>query len=185
MATNLEKHNSSLLIGVTDYISLKLAINSAENGKRVWHISMKPIEKLPENISQPCREVLQLITFIYLSTYDDLIKHFNSIHKWKHLPQLIILKDFENYCDILDSNYNSLKSAYLCATLLDSVSYISRKSQSHTSVMVCCSSLEGTEKIQVLYDMYFDICVNKEEFQDEDVLLHFIWNSLIKTNDVS
>ncbi|XP_030760867.1 uncharacterized protein LOC115885973 [Sitophilus oryzae] len=173
---NIDGVFSTLLIGdETNYIALKFAIDCAEKGLPVWYISTEPIHELPNSIIKPCREVLKLITFIYLQTYSDLIKHLNGIQNWRNIPRIIILKNFEIYSKIR-ADYSSAKAAYLCAILLNTMSYVKQKLNSAAYLLVFNASLdtEDLNKLQVLYDMYFRKCYSQSEYENDDNLVKCI-----------
>uniref|UniRef100_A0AAR5PZS4 Uncharacterized protein n=1 Tax=Dendroctonus ponderosae TaxID=77166 RepID=A0AAR5PZS4_DENPD len=147
---------NSLVIG-----AFQLAIEAASRGRRVWFISVKPLEKVPPEIEPPCKQILQLITFIYLSDFARLMRHLNGIHKWKHLPSVVVVKGFDAYCDQSGCGLSSRGAAFLMATLLDCLRFLGKKQACSSVLVISCSKsalsqAAPADSVKVLVDMYLD-----------------------------
>ncbi|KAG5889948.1 hypothetical protein JTB14_018843 [Gonioctena quinquepunctata] len=161
---------SSFLIGSNlDYTLFKTAISFAESGLSVWFISPLPFDKVPENIDPPDKDILKLITFVYLKDYKSLISHLNTIHLWHKVPNLIILSRFDIYSNLHkeEKEYNPQISALISTSLLDCGSVCAKKKQLPAYLLATAegASEDSKERLQVLNDMYFphiihDTCDN-------------------------
>ncbi|KAL1505169.1 hypothetical protein ABEB36_004791 [Hypothenemus hampei] len=168
-----------LLVGsYTDSILFQLAIEVAKHGQKVWFLANKPFETIPKEVQHECKEYLELITFIYLSTFEELVKLFNGIHKRQQVPSVIILKGLDQFCNFYSSveeAYDARTTAYLIASILDGMLYLNRKNSNKTSLLlVSCYDDENNlllnERLKTLYDMYFDECLYEGSFVFGDVL---------------
>ncbi|KAK5640534.1 hypothetical protein RI129_011345 [Pyrocoelia pectoralis] len=101
---------------------LKCAFQYADQGLNVWFISPQPITQLPPNLVPPDKEILQLITFLYLKDRADLLTHLNNVHLWHKYPQVIIVNDYEFYCGT-----GLTLSAFVVASILDATVACSRR----------------------------------------------------------
>ncbi|XP_019874250.1 uncharacterized protein LOC109602341 [Aethina tumida] len=174
---NLDKVKSCLLIGNDlEVVLLKVAINYAERGLNVWFISPEAINNIPKEIKVPSTEVLKLITFLYLRSYEDLLNNLNKIQLWHRKPDMIILNGLDIYCDINSDQYNSLVSASICAAILDNASGSSGVQQ--TSLLIVSSEVpnELSSRMKVLIDMYFPFVLNNADKKKlyDDVVEYFL-----------
>ncbi|XP_060535851.1 uncharacterized protein LOC132707871 [Cylas formicarius] len=173
VGVNMEPANvSSLLLtdDEPDYVLFKVAIEAAERGANVWFISTEPFVAIPDNIEQPEKHVLRLITFIYLKTLDDLVEHLDGTHAWYKPPSLIILKDAHSYCGLAEDRCDVFKAAMLATVLIDSAACCASKRSTKCRVLVTCWGCVD-DSLQVLYDMYFSEVLVKREFDDDESLL--------------
>ncbi|XP_050301387.1 uncharacterized protein LOC126739655 [Anthonomus grandis grandis] len=168
---------STLLVGNDniDFVLFQFAIDRAKMGQRVWVIAIKPFNEVPEGIEQPCKDVLKLITFIYLSDFVELMQHFNSIHKWKHTPNVIILKDFVHYCNLYDTKYDLRLAAFLSASLIDCLNFLAQKHGPNVLLLVSCKQEENNvillrNRLKVILDMYFDGIIDGTGLKSVDIL---------------
>ncbi|KAJ8956979.1 hypothetical protein NQ318_012143 [Aromia moschata] len=138
-----------------DYVLFKTAIYFAESGLNVWLISPEALKKFRTILFHQKRN--------YLKDYKDLLSHLNSVHLWHKIPNIIILSDFDKYCNLYSDCYNPILSALVSATLLDSISVCSKKKQKPCYLICTCSPAENsyTDRFQVLRDMYFPHVINK------------------------
>lgn len=137
-----ENIKSTVLINDNyEIILFQLTIKLAATGLNVWLISQAPCHKLPSDIKPPDKEILQLITFMYLKDYSSLIKQLNGIHMWHKIPNVIMVAGFDKYCGlhIEDVNYNPLRTAFLCTCLLDSLQNCAKKTLK-SFLLVACSN---------------------------------------------
>ncbi|XP_063910038.1 uncharacterized protein LOC135127529 isoform X2 [Zophobas morio] len=122
--------HSVLAVGENfDYALFRVAIAFAENGVQVWFISPKAFDKAPKELKTPDKEILQLITFMYLKDHNDLVTQLNGIHLWRKIPSVIILSGYEHYCDFSSVNYKPLQAALITTSLLDSVGVCAAKKE--------------------------------------------------------
>lgn len=148
---------SIFIVGNTlEYVLFETAINSAKAGLPVWYISIVPFNKIPDNIDIPGKEVLNLITFIYLKDYHCLISHLNGIHLWRKTPRVILIDRFDLYSNINEENYNPLCGALISTSILDASSSISKKTNENIFLIVACSTQNIVSKrASILKNLYF------------------------------
>ncbi|XP_018569488.1 uncharacterized protein LOC108909590 [Anoplophora glabripennis] len=172
---------STLLLGNNfDYVLFKAAILFAESGLKVWFISPETFDKIPENIVAPEKEILQLITFLYLKDYKELISHLNGIHLWHKVPDVVILPNLEIYCNLHSDKYDPLLSALIVTALVDSTSVCAKKNQRAYLIATCSISPENCEnRLQILHDMYFPHVVRESEENEtllKDIVDYYLNN---------
>lgn len=101
------------------------------------------------------------------------MKHLNGIHRWKHVPNVVILKNFEQYCNY---EYDSRQSAFLAAHLLDCGSFLSKKTGSKALLLIACLREQEEDKralkdkLKVLLDMYFDNVFFQDELEQDELI---------------
>ncbi|XP_044749719.1 uncharacterized protein LOC123310317 [Coccinella septempunctata] len=154
---NIQTVKSILVIGEKlEYVLFNTAINCAKAGFPVWYISIFPFEKIPENIEIPEKDVLNLITFIYLKDYQCLISHLNGIHLWRKTPHVILIDKFDLYCNINEENYDPLIAALLSTSVLDASCSASRKSKRDIYLIITCKIQNMFERrLITLRNLYF------------------------------
>ncbi|XP_056634001.1 uncharacterized protein LOC130443418 isoform X1 [Diorhabda sublineata] len=167
-------HPTLLLNDNNNYILFKTAIYFAELGLNVWFISPNVIDKIPENISPPDKEILQLIIFIYLKNYKDLITHLNAIHMWHKSPTVIILGGFDIYTNLYGTNYDPTLTGLISSIVLDSAAVCTKKNNKSVYVILATKSTpeEYKDRIKVLYDLYFPNLIH--DITEEAVVLDAI-----------
>jgi len=175
ISKNMNPYNflSMFAVGESfDYVLFKIAISFAETGLSVWFISPETFDKAPGNIKPPDKEVLQLITFIYLKDFKDIITHLNTIHLWHKPPNVIIIKGFEYYCNFYCDFYNPLQAALVTTSLLDSAAVCAMKKDKQSFLLVTCSEPSESHKnnVQTIKDLYFPNYVHK--IKDDDLFNH-------------
>lgn len=70
---------------------------------------------------------------------------------------MVIVTGFEHYCGLNSSEYDSIKAAFVSASLLDASTFVARKHGGKSLLLVSC--LEDTDnKMEVLTDLYFKHC---------------------------
>ncbi|KRT80279.1 hypothetical protein AMK59_7410 [Oryctes borbonicus] len=152
-----------------EYVLFKNAINSSEDGAKIWFISPDPFKKFPSDIAILDKEILKNITFLYLKDSTELLKHLNSIHTWYRIPEIIILNNFHVYRN--NNATSSVHSAHLCASLLDACKACSKKLEKTATLLVAYNidPPEG-ELIQNIVDLYFDSVHNTEELPSSYII---------------
>ncbi|KAK9877854.1 hypothetical protein WA026_020084 [Henosepilachna vigintioctopunctata] len=136
--------------------TLQTSILYAEAGFNVWYISFFPFETIPDNIIIPERDVLNLITFIYLKDYTRLISHLNTTHLWHKPPRIILMSGFEKYSGIDEDTYDPIFGALIATTLLNACSVASKKLNVVTYAVITCEKLKNHEiRLNILRNLYF------------------------------
>ncbi|KAF5287305.1 hypothetical protein FQR65_LT02178 [Abscondita terminalis] len=148
----------------------KCALLYAEHGFNVWFISPQPFSKFPQGINTLDKEILKLITFLYLKEESDLLLHLNSVHLWHKYPQVIIVDSFEEYC-----SENDIVNAFVMSSVLDASASCARRSRSKKSYVLVNSSKSYTN----LVDMYFPRSLT---FTSEEDLIYVLKNDV---NEIS
>ncbi|XP_044270745.1 uncharacterized protein LOC123015202 [Tribolium madens] len=166
-----EKVISTLAVGENfDSDLFQVAISFAENGLYVWLISPQAFDKAPKNVKTPDKEVLRLITFLYLKDHTDLLTQINGIHLWRKVPNVIIITGFEHYCSFSTPDYNPLQAALITTSLLDSAAVCATRNNDKVFLLVCCGTTASGERkkpLQVIKDLYFSCYLEKREKTNE------------------
>ncbi|XP_031357429.1 uncharacterized protein LOC116181260 isoform X2 [Photinus pyralis] len=162
----------SLLIKNSDKLKLQdVLFKYASLGLNVWFISPQPFNQLPSNLIPPDKEVLQLITFLYLQDQADLLSHLNSVHLWTKYPQVIIVNDYEFYCG------DSLRlNAFIIASMLDATLACARRHHFKRAHFVTSFTRECTE-FENIFCMYFRKILSYDD--NEDDLLQLIKDDVL------
>uniref|UniRef100_A0A6P7FV57 Uncharacterized protein LOC114333042 isoform X1 n=1 Tax=Diabrotica virgifera virgifera TaxID=50390 RepID=A0A6P7FV57_DIAVI len=155
-----------------------VAIHFAEKGLNVWFISPSLLDNIPANIVPPDKEILQLITFIYLKDCKDLLNHLNTIHLWHKSPTVILICGFDIYTNIFEENYKPMLAALLSTTLLDSSVVCYKKNKKSTYLILTLQTIPDNyrDRIKVLYDMYFPNIITD---QHEEIVIDKVVNYYI------
>ncbi|KAL3276206.1 hypothetical protein HHI36_020924 [Cryptolaemus montrouzieri] len=157
---------------------LLAAITYAKSGNHVWYISCFPFEKIPNNIIIPEKEVLSLITFVFLKDYKDLINHLNGIHLWRKPPRIILVAGFEEYSNLNKPDYNPMCAALISTSLLDAISTAAAKLNAVSYLIVACRILENYKsRLNILRMLYFSEIISHPKEQD-------MLNAIMKTLEI-
>lgn len=91
-----------------------------------------------------------------MEDYTDLIDHTNGIHNWHHVPNVIILNNYEHYCS-LTQNFDNLRTAFVTSSLLDAASTCSHKHSKPALLLVCHNNKDFilNYRLKILTQMYF------------------------------
>lgn len=88
----------------------------------------------------------------------------SDIHKWRLLPNVIILNCYEQYCCLTSSNTGCTKHAFLISLLLDAVSVCSHKNSTPSLLLACIDSSKFVldYKLKNLLHLYFEHLVEQQ-----------------------
>lgn len=88
------------------------------------------------------------------------MSHLNGIHMWHKPPQVIIVSNFEEYCNSPQQNFDVDIAAQISAMLVDAASACAKKYGAKELLLVACNRWHSS--IQILVDLYYEnrICCN-------------------------
>ncbi|XP_049812917.1 uncharacterized protein LOC126259888 isoform X1 [Schistocerca nitens] len=144
----------------------QFAVHWAQQGKKVLHISVRRYSQIPPQIHGLCSpgtEVFSLIRFVYLPTWQDLLKFLYTIHTHASIPYVILLEGLEDYCIMNDHSHkstekheNEMLNALICGSLLDAASVCAKYSKDKAVLVVSVKhDSPQASVVQTLVDTFF------------------------------
>ncbi|XP_050520273.1 uncharacterized protein LOC126893804 [Daktulosphaira vitifoliae] len=176
------KLKRTLICGSSEYsksLLFESAVHWSELGHKVVFIQVNQMTALPipiDGAKPPSVQALNRITFLTLSSWQDLVQYTSSIHETSPIvPHVILVSDLHNYYSNEDLN-QSLLAHMLCACLCDVMEYCSRVNNSETFLVVTTKDTElETKKLSTIYFPLntWTSVVKQEELELTKTLLNF------------
>lgn len=115
----------------------------------------------------------------YLEDYKDLIQHMNGIHKWRRIPNVVIINSCEQYCNF-GSDLNYVKVSFILASILDGVKACACKHSKRSILLTRFNNDEWLfdSRFQTLLHLYFQYIVDVNGADTEHEILEHIVGSL-------
>ncbi|CAG2054375.1 unnamed protein product [Timema podura] len=134
-------------------------IHWAEQGSKVLYISATPLTELPPPIHGTPNlgtEALSNIRFLYLPTWQDLLKHLYSIHLHAHIAQVVIVQGLEHYCYLQGKPFNEMHTALIFASLMDATSVCGQRSNRPALLITSLDEQDvPSDKLNRVIDTFF------------------------------
>nr|CAD7394558.1 unnamed protein product [Timema cristinae] len=139
--------------------SIICGIHWAEQGSKVLYISATPLNELPPPIHGTPNlgtEALSNIRFLYLPTWQDLLKHLYSIHLHAHIAQVVIIQGLEHYCYLQGKPFNEMHTALIFASLMDATSVCGQRSNRPALLITSLDEQDvPSDKLNRVIDTFF------------------------------